>query len=149
MNELEVIKELLQNREDKTSFYWAIIVLLGLNLIAAFANFFQAIYLKNKESKQYRNQIREDRRLTILENLYNFLEELTYFDGKEGNDELLSKIASIEKFSSKNNIYISKEIRKSVSSTLDYYRSITTDFRKKDYSSESDFLSEFVRLFNK
>ena len=149
MKELDILNELIQKHEDKTSLYWAVIILLGLNLIAAIANFLQTFYIKNSEEKQYRKRIREDRRINILENLYSFLEELTYFNGKESNDELLIKISSLEKYSSKNSIYISKEIQQCLTDTLDYFRSLTTNYRKKNYETESNHLSKYISLFNK
>lgn len=149
MNEYEAIKALLERHEDKTAFYWSIIILLGLNLVAALANFFQAIYLKNKEDKSYRLKIREDRRITIYESLYKLIEELTYFDGRINNDDLLNKIAGIDRYISQNGIYISKQMRTAIINCLDYYRSITIDFRKKNISSETYYLNEIESLFNK
>jgi hypothetical protein len=149
MKEFEALKAIFEKHNDQTAFYWAIIILLSVNLIAAVANFFQTIYFKNREDKSYRLKIREDRRITIYEELYKFIEELTYFDVKEDNNDLLTKISLIDRYISQNGIYISNDVRNCINVGLDYYRSIVTDFRKKSISEENEFLNGFVRLFNR
>lgn len=151
MNNYTVYKDLLENfgKEINTNsnLTFALICFISLNLIVTIMNIFSQNRLKNKEKKIFSFNLKEKRRIEILEELYNKMENLSNFDGKERSDEFLLQIKEMEAFTNKNRLYLPKQIQKITNEYSDYLKSVLTDFRKKNYEFEINVFNKYSKLF--
>jgi len=152
MNNVTVIKDLFEiyskDIQNNTKLLIAMSIFILINLIVTFVNIWAQVKLKNKEKKIYSFNLKEVRRIEISEKLYNQLDNLTFFDGKNNNEIFLIKIQELEKFVSSNKLYISKNVFKNVQGFSDYFKSVLVDYRKKDYAKEMELTENFCNIFN-
>lgn len=126
-----------------------IAIFLLINILVVFANWLIQKNLKNQENKIYRKKLREDRKITLLEDIYKDLVSLTYiFDANEMNLQIF-KIAEIEKKLAENKLYVGSTMTQKITSFLDYTKNIAADFRKKNFNEEKKLLDAFEKEFNK
>ena len=153
MNNLGVIKELLEKYgEDialNSKLIIALIIFIFINLITTIINIISAHSLKGKEKKITSFNIKEQKRINVFENVYQQLDKLSFFNGKNDANEFLNHIQEVEQYISKNKIYIGKKELKSFYKITDYYKIVVTDFRKKDYNNELILFNKLSELFNK
>jgi len=152
MNNVSIIKDLFEiyskDIQNNTKLLIALIVFISINLIVTFINIYAQIKLKNKEKKIYSFNLKEKRRIETSEELFKMLDELTFFDGKNTNDSFLTKIQTLERYVSSNKLYISKDVQSIVQDYNDYFKSVLTDYRTKDYAKEIEFTKCFCNIFN-
>lgn len=152
MNNISAIKDLFEiyskDIQSNSKLLIALIVFISINLVVTFINIWAQINLKNKEKKIYSFNLKEKRRIEILEELFKQIDNLTYYDGKENNEIFLSKIQSLEKYVCANRLYIPKNIYKTVQDFNDYFKCYLTDYRKKDFASEMKLTEDFCNIFN-
>jgi hypothetical protein len=151
MNDYSALKDLLEifSNEITTNSKLAIalICFIGINLVVTLLNIFSQNRLKNKEKQIYSFNLKEKRRIEILEELYTKMEDLSNFDGKERSDEFLQQIKEMEAFTNKNRLYLPKQIQKITNEYSDYLKNVLTDFRKKNYEFEMNIFNKYCKLF--
>lgn len=151
MNDYSALKDLFEifsneittNSKLTITLICFIVVNLGVTLL----NIFSQNRLKNKEKKIYSFNIKEKRRIEILEELYNKMENLSNFDGKERSDQFLQQIKEMEAYTNKNRLYLPKPIQKITNDYSDYLKNVLTDFRKKNYEFEMNVFNKYCKLF--
>jgi len=104
--------------------------------------------LKRLDKNIFSANKKEEKRIEIYETLYSQLDALTYIEPKQ-SAQLVAKISEIDKYVSKNNLYISDKAMGIINRYCDYFRQVSTDFRKKDVRSETDIIRAYKELFNK
>ncbi|MGV0828343.1 hypothetical protein ACTS9C_05525 [Empedobacter brevis] len=151
MNDFGMIKDVLEStlksNKELIGLGSALIGFLVINIITALINIFLQFKLKNKDKDIIKYEILENQRISILSQLYLKLEDLTYYDGTDSSN-YLNKSNEINKFLSKNKIYLNKKIITSVNNYNDYFLSVLSDYRLKNYNKENELLNDYIKLFN-
>lgn len=145
MNDYTAISEITKNTENMNILITFILINILTTIIQIVSNFM----LKSKEKSIYSHNLKENKRIKKLEECYNKLEKLTYFDGKNDNEIFLNKIAEIDTFVTTNGLYIDSKYFKIINEINDYFRTVLSDFRKKDYKREKILFSNYTSEFNK
>jgi hypothetical protein len=74
---------------------------------------------------------------------------MTFFSGKDDSENLLKSIQETEKNISSNKIYIVKKELKLMYNVTDYFKTVASDYRKKDYALEIKLFDKLSDTFNK
>lgn len=153
MNNLGVIEKLINNLSDDISTNNSLIISLsifvGLNLLLVIINIIVQFKLKNKEKEINNHNLREEKRIQHQENLYQMLEELTYYNGASDDKSVYhEKLSDINKCLTQKKLYLEKSIVTIAQNFNDYFLTVLTDYRKKDYKYEITLLEEFSKQFN-
>ena len=126
-----------------------IFVFISINILIAIINWLIQRNVKNIENKIYKKKVREDRKITIIEEVYGELVSFTYILDKEEMSNSISKISSLEKKVSENRLYIDSNMNKKITKFLDYLKNLLSDFRLKNFEKEQTLLNNIEKEFNK
>ena len=152
MNNYSIYKDLFevfsQEINTNTKLIIALICFICVNLVVTLLNIYSQNRLKNKEKKIFSFNLKEKRRIEILEILYNMMERLSNFDGKENHEIFLNDIKEFELYVNTNKLFISKSIQKIITEYSDYQKNVLVDFRKKSYEFEIKTFNKFYNCFN-
>lgn len=151
MNDYSLTKEMLEEilgLSNNSTLLITLIIMISINIGVEVFKFISKWMLANKAKKDKRIILIEEKRIKILEQLFQSLDSLTLFDQTQDN-ELLVKIKEINKFMTRNKIYIPKEFQKYSNNILDYFKNILTDYRLKDIEKETKLFNKFCHGFNK
>lgn len=148
MDQEEIIKAILKNFDNIKNLLIIFSSLLFVNIFSFFGNIIIELIAKHKEVKVYRKNLISSKILETEEKLFVKLEHLSLLDQFQLT-QLLTEITIIEQFISSNKLYVEKDIEKISIKLLDYFKSVVTDYRKKNYLTELTFFDEFTRTFNK
>lgn len=153
MNNLGAIQELLETYSDdiarNNQLLMALLIFIGVNLLTTIINIISQHRLKSKDKKIISFKIKEQKRVSIFESIYRKLDKMTFLDGKTESDELLQSIQNVEKYISKNKLYIHKKDQKIMYAITDYFKTILTDYRKKEYGKEIKLFDKLSANFDK
>lgn len=123
-----------------------IAIITGFNLLLILVQFLLNIFGNKKENENYRIRKITDSTIDKESHLYAMMQELSnYTKGEE--HLMLNSIITLETYINENRIYLSKKVLKLIESSLDYYRSINTNFAKKDVQKEQKFLDKFQKYY--
>lgn len=125
------------------------IIFCVLNIGALIANWVLQLKLKNKDFKLINHNLRENERMKIIQELYILLEDLTYYLNPSEKNDYLQKTQNINKYITKNKLYIDKDFQKISKKFTDYFLNVLKDLRHKSYEKEISILDEFIEKFNK
>ncbi len=126
-----------------------IIIFIVLNLIVALINWLLQRNIKNIENAIYRKKVREDKRISVLEQIYKRLVAFSQCCSHEEIRNQLNELIDLEKYISENKLYITNRLHKKIIKYTDYTKNIIADFRKKDVKLEMALLNEIETEFNK
>lgn len=126
----------------------ALIITLAINIGIEIFKFITMLILAGKEKKNKKFLLIEEKRIKILEELFQSMDFLSLY-GKDETVEMLSEIKKISLFVTKNKLYIPKKFQKIANEILDYFRKVMTDYRQKDISQETKLFEKFCNEFNK
>ena len=146
--DFKIIQALITKELDTLNIKYIIIFII-INLGIALINWLIQKNIKNLESKIYKTKVREDRRITIIEDIYKECVGFTYVLSKNEIILEISKISSLEKKLSENRLYITSNMNKKITNYLDYIKSLMSDFRHKSFEKETSLLKEIEIEFNK
>lgn len=146
--EFKTIQALITKELDTLNIKY-IAVFFAINLIVVFINWIIQKNVKKLDNSIYRQKVREDRRITILENLYKEFVSFTYVLNKDDIKLEIDRISQLERTISENRLYINNQMNKSIIKYLDYLKKIISDFRHKDFVLEKKLLKEIELEFNK
>ena len=153
MNNIGILKDLLKTYADdierNNQLLIALLIFISINLITTIINIISQHKLKSKDKSIISFKIKEQKRISIFENIYRKLDKMTFLDGKTEADELLLLIQDVEKSISKNKLYIHKKNQKLMYDITDYFKTTLTDYRKKDYSKELKLFDKLSSNFGK
>lgn len=153
MNNFGILKDLLESYSKdialNNKLLIALIVFISINLITTVINIISQHRLKLKDKKIISFKIKEEKRISIFESIYQMLDKMTFYTGRDDCEEFLNSIQEAEKYISNNKIYIDKKEQKLMYETTDYFKTVVTDFRKKDYSNEIKLFDKLSTKFNK
>lgn len=151
MNDFGALQNLIEAANKSiNSNYNLTLTLLGfvcLNFLLTCLDIFFQFKLKNKEKSINSYNLKEVKRIETQDELYKLLEELTYYDGTN-TQSYQSKSAAINKFLTQKKIYLSKNIIKISQNFNDYFLTVLGDYRRKNYSTEIEYLEEYNKAFN-
>ena len=149
MNDFTAIKEIIE-LINKNNHYLLItlIILISINIVVEIVRFIGTLIITNKEKSNKKALLIEEKRIKILEQLFQTLDSLTLFDKSE-SILMLEKIKEINLFVTKNKLYIPKTFQNHTSDILDYFKNILTDFRFKSIEKEINLFEKFCNDFNK
>lgn len=151
MNDYSMTKDMLNeivSVANSNTLLLTLLVVVSINIGIEIFKFFSKWALLNKSRKDKRMILIEEKRIKILEQLFQSLDGLTLFDNSQ-DQELLSRIKDINKFVTQNKIYIPNEFQKFSNEILDYFKNVLTDYRKKDIEKETKLFNKFCNAFNK
>lgn len=143
---LENLVELLTTQNK--SLLIALIFLIILNIGVEIFRFISMIILSNKEKKSKKDLLKEDKRLKILEQLFQSLDKLTLYD-RQDSEAMLTDVKKINTFISKNKLYIPQKFQEVSNEILDYFKNVMTDFRNKDIETETRLFEKYFNEFNR
>jgi Icc-related predicted phosphoesterase len=153
MNNFGILKQLIESYSKdialNNKLLVALIVFISINLITTIINIISQHRLKNKDKKIISFKIKEEKRILIFEAIYQKLDKMTFFSGKDDSENLLKSIQETEKNISSNKIYIGKKELKLMYNVTDYFKTVASDYRKKDYASEIKLFDKLSDTFNK
>ena len=143
---LENLVELL-TKQNKSLFI-GLIILIILNIGVEIFRFVSMMILANKEKKSKKDLLKEDKRLKMLEQLFQSLDKLTLYD-RQDSEAMLVEVKNINTFISKNKLYIPSKFQEISNEILDYFKNVMTDYRKKDIAKESKLFEKYYNEFNR
>lgn len=143
----EMINEIVGISNNDTLLL-TLLIMVSINIGVEVFKFISRWVLSNKSKKNKRLVLIEKKRIKILEQLFQSLDHLTLFDGSQ-EYELLFEIKDINKFMTRNKIYIPKVFQKYSNEILDYFKNILTDYRLKDIEKETKLFNKYCNAFNK
>ncbi len=126
-----------------------IIVFIILNIIIAVVNWWIQRNVKNIDNKIYKNKVREDRRIKIIEEIYGELVSFTYILDKNEMINSISKVSNLQKKVSENRLYIDSKMNDKITTFIDYLKNLMSDFRHKNFKEEQKMLTNIEKEFNK
>lgn len=153
MNNLGVLKELIETLSSDISSNNKLIiglsVFVGLNLILAILNIVFQFKLKNKDKDVNSHNLREVKRIEQQHSLYSMLESLSYYDGAKENLQIYhEKVSEINKFITRERLFLSKHLIKISQQYTDYFLGVLSDYRTKSYEREIEMLESYSLKFN-
>lgn len=126
-----------------------ITIFIIINLIIAFVNWLVQKNIKNLEKEIYKQKVREDKVITVLEEVYKELVSYTYIFDKEEIKLKIESVSELEKKIAVNKLYIDQKMNTKITNFIDYIKDIMADFRKKDFKKERALLNEIEKQFNR
>lgn len=126
-----------------------IIIFIVLNLIIVLINWLLQRNIKNIDNAIYRKKVREDKRISVLEEIYKRLVAFSYCYSHEEIRGQLNELIDLEKFISENKLYITNRLHKKIIKYTDYTKNVIADFRKKNVKQEMALLNDIETEFNK
>ncbi|MDX1828634.1 MAG: hypothetical protein R3342_03715 [Lutibacter sp.] len=153
MNDFGILNNLIENfskdvaLNNKLSI--ALLIFIFINLITTIINIISQHRLKLKDKKIISFKIKEEKRIKLYENIYKQLDKLSFYDGKSNNNLFLESIQNVEKYLSCNKLYFNNKETKLIYEISDYYKTVLSDFRKKDYLIEEKYFKKLSSNFNK
>lgn len=153
MNNLGVLKDLIENLSADISSNNKLIICLsvfvGLNILIAILNIIFQFKLKNKDKDINSHSLREVKRIEQQNSLYSMLESLSYYDGSKQNiQDYHEKVSEINKFITKERLFLSKNLIKIAQQYTDYFLGALSDYRTKSYEKEIEMLELYSAKFN-
>jgi flagellar biosynthesis component FlhA len=153
MNNFGILNELIEGYSQdialNNKLLIALIVFISINLITTIINIVSQHRLKQKDKKIISFKIKEEKRISIFESIYQKLDKMTFFTGREDCEEFLNLIQETEKYISNNKLYMNQKELKLMYETTDYFKTVLADYRKKDYSNEIKLFDRLSAKFNK
>lgn len=146
--DFKTLQALIQSELDAINIKY-IVIFIFVNLIVAVVNWLIQRNVKNIENGIYKKKVREDRRITIIEEVYKELVSFTYILDKDEMTNSISKISSLEKKVSENRLYIDSNMNNKITIYLDYLKNLLSDFRHKNFNLEKTMLNNIEKEFNK
>lgn len=146
--DFKVLQGLISKEIDALNVKY-IIVFIILNLLIAFINWLIQKNVKKLEERIYKKKVREDKRITVIEEIYKDLVEYTYILDPLEFTRSIERTALLEKKIVINRLYIDNKLNNKITSFLDYTKSVASDFRKKDFKIETFLLNDIIKEFNK
>ena len=146
--DLKTIEILLEKEINATNAKFLLIFII-LNIGIALLNWYIQGRIKNQEKEIYKRKIREDRRITVIEEIYKELVSYTYIMNQKDLAKSLSKLSKLEKKLAENRLYIDKKMNDKITSFIDYIKGLMSDYRKKNFAVEEDLLNKIENEFNK
>lgn len=140
------IRTLNQEEKDDNSWKDWVVPLISTLLGGAITLVAQS-FLKKQERNLNSQSLKETKRIQNLEHIHSTIQKLSLF-GRNDTQLLLDEIANFERFVNLNSLYIEKPYKKIVQSLNDYYKSVATDYKKKNYAVEIRHMDQFLNLFN-
>lgn len=151
-NDLDVFEKMLNSIDSKLSenakFILPLIVVVSINIVIGIISLLTQIHLKNKDVEIHKINIRENKKIDVLEKVFQELIKLKNYDRTQ-TTQLISSILSIERLCQSNGLYIDKRMNVILNSILDYFKTIATNFRNKDIKKESKLFDDYTRAFNR
>lgn len=143
------LKELISNSiNDYKTLLYTLIGLIIVNLIFEILKFCSSIFLSNKEKSNSKQLLLDERRIDIQEKLYKSLHRLKLYD-KRQTDDMLIDINDISSFTSKNKLFISKELLLITNQILDYFKGLLLNYNEKNIETEIKLFDKYFDEFNK
>lgn len=146
--DLKALQGLITKEIDTLNVKYILIFII-INLAIAFINWLVQRNLKNLEQQIYRRKVREDKRITVIEEIYGELVQFTYILTPDAYAEAIAKTAQIEKKLAFSRLYVDRKLNNKITAFLDYTKSVAADFRKKNFDTECILLGAIDKEFNK
>ncbi|MHB9142351.1 MAG: hypothetical protein ACYC25_10790 [Paludibacter sp.] len=153
MNDFSALTNLIENLSVNISANSKLIISLsifvGLNFILAIINILIQFKLKDKDKDINSHNLREIKRIDQQNSLYIMLESLSYYDGNKENILIYhEKVSEINKFITRERLFLTKTLIKLSQQYTDYFLGVLTDYRTKSYEHEMEILETFSNKFN-
>ena len=151
MNDIGVLQELIgkfsNNIDNNNKLSIALMIFMSINLLMSLINIFSDHKLKNKEKKIFSFTLKEKRRIEIFEKIYQLQDKLTFYDGRNENNLFLIEIQDIQAYVGQNKLYLSKKEQQLINEINDYFKTVLTNYRTKDYRRETELFTKMEGIF--
>lgn len=146
--DFKTLQALIKSELDALNIKY-IIIFIAVNILIALVNWWIQRNVKNIENNIYKKKVREDRRITIIEEIYSELVSFTYILDKDEMTKSISKVSTLEKKVSENRLYIDSKMNEKITKYIDYQKNLLSDFRHKNFETEKTMLNNIEKEFNK
>lgn len=148
----EIAKEYIDSYNklvDSHEKFWVwLVVGISVQILSAVLSFLMQLRLKNLEKNITKFNLREEKRISVMEDVYQKMSELTWFFPGESVVDLNDQIKIIDKLVTSKALYLSNNVRLLVGRYLDHFRNVASNPNRKDISKEEKMLDEFSSFFN-
>lgn len=149
MNDYSMLKDIIEaTNKNNNSLLIALIILISINIGIELFRFIGMIILSNKDKSNKRQLLIDEKRIKVLEQLFQSLDSLSLHDKSESS-QMLEKIKEINLYVTKNKLYIPKPFQRNTSDILDYFKNVMTDYRLKSIEKETQLFEKYCNEFNK
>ena len=142
-----ILKDLIEKYDKQHTLLITICVFVAVNVFVAVINLISQIKIKNMDISVHKRNLREEKRMQILEDIYQKFDGLRIIFNDE--DTLRDSLRIAYEFINKNTLYLNKEELKITQEYCDYFSVVLNDPRKKDIQKENELLDKFKIEFNK
>lgn len=125
--------------------YW-LLILLGVNILLMVLKFILDWYRDNHENHNYKIKKISEKTIDIESEVYKRLQELATFQ-KDDSHKMLDKIIEMDDYIYINGLYLSRKYKDEVVKTMDYFKGVVTDFKKKDNKKENQLFNKLCSIF--
>jgi hypothetical protein len=151
MNDIGVLQELIgkfsNNVDNNNKLSIALLIFMIINILMSLVNILSDHKLKNKEKKIFSFTLKEKRRIEIFEKIYQLQDKLTFYDGRNENNLFLIDIQDIQAYVGQNKLYLSKKEQHLINEINDYFKTVLTNYRTKDYRRETELFTKMEGIF--
>lgn len=146
--EKDIAELVIAHTKDLERLGIALIALLGVNILGLLGRYLVEDKLKFREVRVNKASIINNKKVTVQENLFHLLDELTLMDPGDSTS-FLNKIQETDKYIRKNKLFIEKQITKISNDILDYHKSVLVNPASKNFEFEIEHLEKFTNEFTK
>lgn len=143
-----MLKDIIDALKNSNSLIMTLVVLISINIGVEVIRFFGMLFLSKQDKSNKRQLLIEEKRIKVLEQLFQSLDTLTLYNRDE-EVLMLEKIKEINLYMTRNKLYIPKSFQKCTSEILDYFKNILTDFRLRSIEKEVQLFDKFCNEFER
>lgn len=144
----ETLELLFKSLGITNTLIYVLISILVLNIFAIVIKFFLDRKLKDHDKAIHRKNQINNKAIKVQESIYSRLERLSLYTADE-DEELLSELQKLQRYVSNKRLYLNKQLQEIINESLDYFRTVLTDYRQKDLDIEKQLWERYEQEFNK
>lgn len=154
MNDFGMLKDVLdsisKSNNELIVLGSTLIGFLLVNILVASLDIYFQFRLKEKEKDILRFDLIEQNRIKHKEELYNLVQDLTYYNNSADITIYVQKSSSLRKYLQRYKLYYDKNLIDLVENfNDDYFISVLSNLSNKDFNKEREYLNKFIDEFNK
>jgi hypothetical protein len=144
----DMVKIFASQADKQNNLLIAACVTTIFNIISVVANLLIQFRLKDKEKDINKAKLREDKRIIIYESIFDKMTFMSLSTQGEEEKILIDLIKNLDEFINIKRLYIHSKDFKLLQKFNDYFRTLLTNPKLKDFAEEKKLIEEFVKNFN-
>lgn len=144
----EVAKLFSAHMDRENNLLFAALIATVINFISIVFNLYIQIQLKNKDKDVNKAKMREEKRIIVYENVFDRMNSMSLFTQGDEQTVLVQLISEMDSYINSKRIYVLDRDFALLQRFNDYFRTLLTNPKAKDFSKEKNLIEEFVTNFN-